>query len=149
MNFKKYIAILSIVFLAFACKRPQSFDYRDTKNLKISKFGFDKTSLSMDLVYFNPNSFGVTLKKVDCDIFIDKNFLGHFTLDTTISIEKRSEFVLPAKMLIDMKNIYKNALNLLFSKEIVLNVKGTTRLKKVGINFTVPVNYEGKHKLNL
>ena len=146
---KKYISILFIAVSIVACKKPQAFDYRDTRNFKLSKLGFEKTALSMDLVYFNPNNFGVNLKKVDCEIFVDKNYLGKFVLDTLIQIEKKSEFSIPAKIDVDMKNIYKNALNVLLSKEITVNAKGTTRVGKAGIYITVPFNYEGKHKVDL
>ncbi len=139
--------VLATLIIATACNKPQGFDYRDVRNIKIEKLGFDKTSLYMELVYFNPNNFGVTLKNVDCDIFINNNFLGHYALDTSFKIEKRSEFVLPSRIAIDMKNIYKNALSVIFNKEVDVNVKGTARIQKV-INLTIPFDYKGKHKLS-
>jgi hypothetical protein len=48
-----------------------------------------------------------------------------------------------------MKNIYKNALSLVFNKEIELNVKGSSRVSKLGLNINVPFNYTGKHQLNI
>lgn len=141
-----YLSIVIVVITA-ACKKPQSFDYRDVRNIKIEKLGFDKTSLYMELVYFNPNNFGVTLKNVSCDIYINKNYLGHYALDTSLSIEKRSEFVLPSRVAVDMKNIYKNALSMVFNKEVEVNVKGTARIQKI-INLTIPFDYTGKHKFS-
>ncbi len=130
-----------------SCKKPQGFDYRDVRNIKVENVGFDKTVLKLDLVYFNPNNFGVTLKKVDCDIFINNNFLGHYLLDTVMKIDKKSEFSLPSRIQVDMKNIYKNALSVIFNKEIELNVKGTSKVSKLGIGITVPFDYKGKHQL--
>lgn len=147
---KKFVVFLTI-FLAtlISCKKPQGFDYREVKNIKIENLGFQQTVLSMDLVYFNPNNFGVTLKNVDCDIYIDKNFLGHYKLDTIMKIEKKSEFSLPSKISVDMKNVYKNAISVLFNKEIELNVKGTSKVSKLGISINVPFDYKGKHKINV
>lgn len=141
-------AALFFVLITTACKKPQSFDYRDVRNIKIEKIGFDKTTLYMELVYFNPNNFGVTLKNVSCDIYINKNFLGHYALDTSLSIEKRSEFILPSRIAVDMKNVYKNALSMAFNKEVEVNVKGTARIQKI-INLTIPFDYIGKHKFSL
>ncbi|MFY7965012.1 MAG: LEA type 2 family protein [Chitinophagaceae bacterium] len=147
---KKYLGIAIIsLFLFWACKKPQGFDYRDVKNIKIDNLGFSKTTLTMDLVYFNPNNFGVTLKNVDCDIFLDKKFLGHYKLDTVMKIDKKSEFNLPSKIEVDMKNIYKNALYVLLNKEVELNVKGSSRVSKFGITINVPFDYKGKHKINI
>jgi LEA14-like dessication related protein len=144
---KKICTLLfAATLLIVSCKKPQGFDYRDVRNIRIEKFGFDRTSLSMDLVYFNPNNFGVTLKNVSCDIFINNNFLGHYALDTTLKIDKKSEFVLPSKVAVDMKNVYKNALNMVFNKEVEVNVKGTAKITKI-ISLTIPFDYKGKHKL--
>lgn len=111
--------------------------------------GFDKTVLAMDLVYYNPNGFGVDLKKVDCDVYIDNSYLGKFQLDTLMHIPRKSEFILPSRILVDMKAVLKNGLNLLFSQEVLINVKGTTRVGKAGFFKTVPFDYETRHKLSL
>lgn len=143
------LLLVSLALLFSACKKPQGFDYRDLRNFKVNNWGFDKSTISMDLVYFNPNNFGVDLRKVDCDIYVDNNYVGKFMLDTMMRIDKRSEFTLPAKMDVDMRNIFKNTLNVLFSKEILLAAKGSTRVGKGGIFITVPFNYEGRHKVEL
>ena len=67
-------ALLLGISTIYSCQKPQGFEYRDLKNVRVQQAGFDKTNLSIDLVYFNPNSFGVDLKRVDCDVYIDKNF---------------------------------------------------------------------------
>ena len=143
--------VVGIVFmlLLFSCKKPQGFDYRGMQNFSIDSLGFDRSTLSMSLVYFNPNNFGVDLRHVDCDVFVNKNFLGKYTLDTTMHIAKRSEFSLPSKMQVDMRNIYKNSLNVLFNNEIQIDVKGTTRVGKAGIFINVPFTYSGKEKVSL
>ncbi len=143
------VAILSICILLVSCSKPKSFDYRGVKNIRVQQIGFDKSKLSMDLIYFNPNSFGVSLKKVDCDIFVDNTFLGKYTLDTSLYIDKKSEFVLPSYMNVDMKNVYKNIFQVLFSKEVTVKLKGTTRVGKSGVYLTVPINFETKQKLTI
>ncbi|GAC1536226.1 MAG: hypothetical protein NVS3B15_16800 [Sediminibacterium sp.] len=101
----------------------------------------------MDIVYYNPNGYGVNLKNVDCDVYVDSHYLGKFQLDTLMHIPGKSEFTLPTRVMVDMKGIFKNALNLLFSNEVLINVKGSTRVGKAGIYATIPFNYEARHKL--
>ena len=143
------IASLSLFIFFTACKKPQGFDYRGVQNVKIQQIGVEQSKLSMELVYFNPNNFGLNLKKVDCDIFIDDNYLGKYTLDTTLYIDKKSEFVLPSCMNVDMKNIYKNVFSVLFNKEITVKLKGCTKVGKSGIYLTIPINYETKQKFSM
>ncbi|WP_158559218.1 LEA type 2 family protein [Deminuibacter soli] len=144
---KMMIALTLVAALCWSCKKPQGFEYRDTKNFRIDKLGFDRSSLMMDLVYFNPNSFGVNLKHIDCDIYVNHVYLGKYALDTVMHIDRQSEFVLPSKMEVDMKNVFKNALNVLLNPEVLVEVKGSTRLGKAGIFINVPFDYSGKQKV--
>lgn len=82
-------------------------------------------------------------------MYLDSNYVGKVVLDTLMLIPKSSEFSLPASFDIDMKNLFKNSMNLLFNKEVLIGARGTSRVGK-GIFFvTIPFNYEGKQKLNL
>jgi LEA14-like dessication related protein len=145
----RIVAYALLLFTVFSCAKPQSFDYRDIRNFKVDKLGFDKSTISMDLVYFNPNNFGVQLRKVDCDVYIEDKYLGKYLLDTLMDIPKKAEFVLPSKMDVDMKNVFKNTFSVLFGKEVLIKVKGTTRVGKGGVYINVPVNYEGRHKFDM
>ncbi len=111
--------------------------------------GFEKSTLSMELVYFNPNGFGVDLRKVDADIYIDNQYLGKYQLDTVMHIQRKAEFTLPSRIQVDMRGIFKNALSVLFNREVLLHVKGTTRVGKAGFFKTIPFDYEARHKLEL
>lgn len=149
IRLQKILFAIIITLVFFACTKPQSFEYKEMRKLKLEKMGFDKTALSMELVYFNPNKFGVDLRKVDCDVFVENKFLGKFTLDTLMHIPRLSEFSLPSRIEVDMKSIFKNALTVIVNKEVTVQVKGTTRVGKSGIFLTVPFTYEGKHAFSL
>jgi LEA14-like dessication related protein len=138
-----------IVVFSYSCKKPEAFQYRDLRNFQLQNFGLNKSRVSMDFVFFNPNAFPVDLKKVDCDVYLDSNYVGKFLLDTTMHIAESSEFTLPASLDVDMKNVLKNSFNLLVSNEVLIGAKGTTRLGRSGIYLTIPFQYEGKQKLNL
>lgn len=145
----KNIASLLILFaFIVSCKKPESFEYRDLKNFKVDSLGFEKSAVSMDLVYFNPNNFGVDLKEIDCDVYVEHNYLGKYILDTTMHIAKKSEFSVPSHMQVDMRNIFKNTVTSFFASDLLLEVKGTTRVGKAGIYITVPFSYSGRHKFS-
>ena len=144
-------ALLFALFALFmaSCKKPQAFDYRDIRNIKLGAMGFEKSSLSLDLVYFNPNGYGVDLKKIDADVYVDSSYLGKFLLDTMMHIPRKSEFTLPAKIDINMKAVLKNGLGMLFNKQVLIRVTGTSRLGRAGFYKTIPFNYEEKHTLSM
>jgi LEA14-like dessication related protein len=122
--------------------------YRDFKNLKIEKVGFAATTLKLDLVFYNPNNFGVQLKYTDLDIFVNNNLLGHSTQDYQIAIPKLAEFTMPLQVDVDMKNLLKNALPTLLGKEMMVKITGTIKLGKANVYKTFPVSYEGSHKFS-
>lgn len=147
-NLKTWIFSAAIAIL-LSCSKPQGFEYRDIKNVEIQQLGFNKSAIKMDLVYYNPNKFGVDLKHVDCDVYIDNSYLGKYILDTAMHIAKKSEFTLPSTINVDMKNIFKNSFHFLLNKEVLVTVKGNTRVGKAGIFVTVPFNYEARHSVDL
>ncbi len=148
---KKYglFTPLLAILIFCSCQKPKDFEYRDIRNIKIQQLGLDKTNLTIDLVYYNPNSFGVNLKKINCDVYIDKNYLGNFKLDTSMHISKQSEFAITTNMIVNMQSIYKNALSSLLGKEVLISVKGSAKVGRAGIFINIPFNYEVKHKLKL
>jgi hypothetical protein len=146
---KIFVPLFLLLIPFGSCKKPESFEYRDLRNFKVDSLGFENSVISMDLVYFNPNNYGVDLKNIDCYVYVEHNYLGKYVLDTTMHIAKKSEFVVPSKMQVDMKNLFKNTITSLFSKELLLEVKGTTRVGKAGIYITVPFSYSGRHEFSM
>ena len=105
--------------------------------------------LKIDLIYFNPNNFGLQLKYTDLDIFVDNNYLGHSSQDFQITIPRLSEFTLPLQIQLDMKNLMKNAIpTLLMGKEVMVKITGTVKLGKANVYKTFPVNYEGLQRFS-
>ncbi len=145
----KYILGAALLIIAFGCKKPQSFDYREMKDFKIDSLGFDHSNISMSLVYFNPNNFGVELKKIDAEVYVEHNYVGHFNLDTLMHITKKSEFAIPSHMKVNMKNLFKNALTTFFASDFLVEVKGTVKAGRGGLFITVPFDYSARQKFSL
>jgi len=142
------MAIILISVLATACQSPKELVYRDFKNVKVEKAGFAATTLKVDLIYYNPNNFGLQLKYTDLDIYVDNNYLGHSSQDYQITIPKLAEFTLPLAIDVDMKNLLKNSLSSLLGKEVMVKITGTVKLGKANVYKTFPVNYEGLQKFS-
>ncbi|TAG13977.1 MAG: hypothetical protein EAZ13_09375 [Sphingobacteriia bacterium] len=141
--------VLFLIFLVASCAKPKEFEYRDTRNIKLNSLGFNQSTLSFELVYFNPNNFGIDLKTVDSEVFIDSLYLGKFQLDTLMHIPKMSEFTLPSTIQLDMRNLMKNAAKLMFKKEVLIHAKGTVKAGKSGFYKTVPFTYQTKQSISL
>ena len=115
-----FYPIISSVLLTIgtSCQAPKELVYRDFKNLKVEKAGFSSTTLKLDLVYYNPNNFGLQLKYTDLDIYVDSNYLGHSSQDYQITIPRLSEFTLPLQIDVAMENLIKTLYPLYWAKKL-------------------------------
>ena len=141
-------AFIILILGATSCQSPKELVYRDFKNLKVEKIGFAATTLKLDLIYYNPNNFGLQLKYTDLDIFVDNNYLGHSSQDYQISIPRLAEFIMPLAIEVDMKNLLKNVLPTLLGKEVMVKITGTVKLGKANVYKTFPVSYEGLQRFS-
>ncbi len=149
MKNKSLFYPLAIVFiLTVSCRAPKELVYRDFKNLKFEKLGFGSTTLNVDLIYYNPNNFGLQLKSTDLDIYVDSNYLGHSSQDFQITIPRLAEFTLPLIIEVDMKNALKNALPTIFGKEVLVRVIGRVKLGKANVYKSFDVNYESLQRFS-
>lgn len=142
------LAIFTLTFFMTSCREPKELEYRDFKNLSSDKLGFSSSTFKVELVYYNPNNFGLQLKRTDLDVYIDSNYLGHTAQDYQINIPKKGEFTLPLSIEVDMKNAYKNAIPALLGKEVLVRVTGKVKVGKANVFKSFNVNYEGKQKFS-
>ena len=142
-------SLLLLTILLNSCSTPKELEYRDFKNFTVDKLGFSATSIKMDLVYYNPNNFGLQLKTTELDIFLNNNYLGHSVQEQLVEIPRRAEFAIPVRIDVDMKNLLRNGLATLINNEVIVKVTGTIKVGKVNIFKSLPVNYEGKQTFTL
>ena len=149
MKFSCFVIALVFSLMIIGCSSPKELEYQSYKNFSLQKLGFNTSRVSLDLQYFNPNNFGLQLRRTDLDIFINDNLLGHSSSDTLINIPRRDTFLLPIKFDTDMKNIIKNAWNSMLGNEITVKVTGKVKVGKGNVFMSMPVKYEGKHKFSM
>ena len=145
-----YLACLAgIILFMSSCRAPKDLEFREIKNLNLVKIGFAGTTLKADVVYYNPNNFGLELNRTDLDIFVDSTFLGHSSQDLQVAIPKRDIFSIPIELELDMKNLLKNSLFTLLNKEVLVKVIGKVKVGKAGIYKSFNINYESVQHLSL
>ena len=145
----KILMIASLPLLLISCSTPKELEYRDFRNFTIENVGFSSTAIKMDLIYYNPNSFGLQLKSTDLDVFLNNNYLGHTIQEQLVIIPKQAEFSVPIKIDVDMQNLLKNGLNSLLRSEVMVKVTGNVKVGKGNIFKSFPVNYEGAQKFSV
>ncbi|HRD58148.1 MAG TPA: LEA type 2 family protein [Ferruginibacter sp.] len=150
MNTRPPLLIVVIIMAILAsCSSPKDLEFKEYNNLKLDKVGFSTSTLKMNLQYYNPNNFGMDLKRTELDIYIDSTFLGHTSQELQVFIPKKEVFTIPIKVDLDMKNLFKNGLSTLFNKEVLVRAIGTIKVGKAGVYKNFKVDYSGKQQFSI
>ena len=132
---------IALAFSQSSCHEPKSLEFREFKNLTLDKLSFAGAALKVDLVYYNPNNFGLQLNRTDLDVYVDSTFLGHSSQDIQVNISKRDVFTIPLKLDLDVKNLLKNGITSMLNKSVSVRVLGSVKVGKAGIYKSFPVDY--------
>jgi LEA14-like dessication related protein len=143
----KYIPLLFLLVF-FGCAKVQDPKFRKVGNFRIKGLGLGQTKIGFNLTYFNPNHFGVTVKQAEADVYIDSTYLGRFTQDSAIVVNRNAEFSIPFSGAIALQTALQMDLQNLGNRDIFLKADGSVRLGKAGVFVTRPVHYQGKHRLD-
>jgi LEA14-like dessication related protein len=122
-------------------------EYRDIRNIRLVDVGVLQSTAGVDLIYYNPNNFGVTISEARGDVYIDNQYLGRFSLGEKVQVGRRSEFVVPALIKLDMIGAVKNHRDLYKKKDAMIRIEGMARVKKSGFSRDIPIKYESMQNL--
>ena len=117
-------------------------EYRDIREVRLIELGVLQSTAGIDLVYYNPNNFGVQLAEARGDVYIDNIYFGRFGLNEKVQVKKRSEFIVPAIIKLDMIGAIKNQRDLFKKKEALVRIEGMARVAKSGLSREVPIRFE-------
>ena len=122
-------------------------EYRDIHEIKLIEVGLLQSTAGIDLVYYNPNNFSVQLSEARGDVYVDNAYLGRFSLNDKVRVGKRSEFIVPAIIKLDMIGAIKNQREILKKKEVLVRIDGIARVKKAGVSRDLPIKFEAMQNI--
>jgi LEA14-like dessication related protein len=141
------LAIALVLLTSCGSSNVQQPEYRDIREVRLIELGLLQSTAGIDLVYYNPNNFGVQLTEARGDVYVDNAYLGRFDLGEKVQVGKRSEFIVPAIIKLDMLGALKNQRDLIKKKEALIRIDGIARVKKAGISKDVPLKFESMQNI--
>jgi LEA14-like dessication related protein len=139
MKVALYCLLLSV--FASSCKDSKDPVFENVENIKLGKLGLTDTELSADIRFTNTNGFGFRVKSVDCDLYVDSAYLGHFSNSDVVRIQARQSFVLPMNGQVKSLVLMQQTQKAMKGKESIIQVTGSARVGRMGIYKTIPVKY--------
>lgn len=137
--------ILGLVVFFSSCSSVKDIsepEFRDIRDVRLVKVGLLQTTAGADLVYYNPNDFGIQLANARGDVYVDNSYFGHFDLGEKVQVKKHSEFVLPVIFKLDNVGAIKNQQDIYKKKEAIVRIEGFALVKKSGFSKEIPIRYE-------
>lgn len=149
MRQKRFFGIFLILLAGLlSCSQPKQLVYQDVKNFRIGNLDVTQPKVGMDLQFFNPNSFSLTLKDASIDVYINDQFIGHGNLTSSFQVPAADTFLMPVILSADLKNVFSNALAIVFNKEVKVRLQGSVKAGR-GVMLSIPIYYEGTQKLHV
>ena len=143
------LLVCSFVIFMSSCRAPKDLEFREYNSVSLDKMSFSSSTLKMNLVYYNPNNFGLELKRTELDIYVDSTYLGHSSQELQVAIPRRDVFTIPLMVELDMKNLLKNGLTTLLNKEVMVRAVGNVKIGKAGVYKNIKVDYSSKQQFSL
>jgi LEA14-like dessication related protein len=146
------IVTIGFVFIMIltGCAQPKNLEYKGVQNIRINSVSFSKTELGADVKFYNPNTYPMILKDAVAEVFVNNKLIGNVKMDNTFTIPKRDTFLLPVLLNANLGGVLGNLVTALGNKEVTIKMVGNVKAGRInGIFINIPINYEGKQKLNL
>src|SRR5687767_4659885 len=127
------LATAALIFTSCGSGSIKEPEFRDIRGIRLKNVGVLQSTATIDVVYYNPNNFGVSLTEGRGDVYIDNTYLGRFSLEEDVKVGKNAEFVIPATFKLDMIGALKNQREIFKKKEAMIRIEGSARVKKSGM----------------
>jgi LEA14-like dessication related protein len=132
-----------------SCKDVKDPVFQDVENIKVGKLSLGTATVSADIRFDNPNRFGLELKTIDCELYVDSAYLGRFTNTSSVTIPAKQEFRLPVKGEVEMIKLIEYSRRAILQEPSAIRVEGKARVGRSGLYRTVPFTYRDTILLKL
>lgn len=140
------VALMTIVAYS-ACQQPKAVEYKDVEHLRIRPL--QKDPISVDVKFYNPNSYPLTLKEAAMDIFINDTHIGAMHTTDAYEIPALDTFLLPLSISVDVENALPISPQLLLARYADVKLDGEVKAGRKHFYLTIPVHYQGRQKLDI
>jgi LEA14-like dessication related protein len=144
---KALLFVLVAIVLLASCGKMKDPVFKGIENVKVNEVGRTESTVTLDIRYLNPNNFDGLLKQAEGDAWMDSTYLGHFTVDSSVHIPANSEFLIPVKMAVDMKQMLRHSFAALLNEKVLLRISGQAKAGKSGFYKNFSLDYQGMQNL--
>jgi LEA14-like dessication related protein len=139
---------LSMVMIV-SCKPKEDVQLRKINDIIVD--ASTEPMLRANALLYNPNNLRMTVKKIDLEVFVDGKKAAVIDQQLNLRVPAKAEFTIPLEVKLNLKELglLDTVLAIFGGKKMNIQYKGSIRLSKSGLPFTVPVNYTEDIRIRL
>lgn len=153
---RKAFYFLGLCILMCSCNVNKEPVFIKIDNLKLISFKNDTIRLKANAFFQNPNDVGGKISTDEIKVIVNGTEVAQVSSDE-FKVPARNEFIMPLKVAISAKQIFKNnkngilggLLNSIFKKSIKVQFKGDLKYKVFGYSSNYPVDITQDLKIKL
>lgn len=150
----RFLPVLSLVALVLlpGCLSYREVALRGVEDVQVERLDRQGIALQVLATIENPNGYRIQVKDPDVDLYLDGTFIGKATLDSTITLDKRSTRTYTVPLHADLSTGGASALFLILGAalkgEVLLGAKGSVVGKAFLLRKRFPFEVEQRIELN-
>ena len=145
---KNVVYLLLVALVLSSCGKIEEPQFKRIDGFGLRKLGIRESVIGFNLVFQNPNNFGLTVKEADINVYVDSVLLGKFTQPAETMVGKNAEFSIPLEGAIGIDKALQLNLPSLLGKEVLVKGEGNVRVGKGGVFINKAVSYSGRHRID-
>lgn len=148
-----FLALLGGGFYLYQeASKLQQPEFIELENIKFKNITLPPNitlTFTSDAVINNPNSYQMTISKVDFDVMVDGKKTSHFTQDLEVVMPANSDFKLPLSFEIPLEkrgiiDTFKGAWK---NKGIKIRSVGDITIRAGRVTFDIPFDYDDEYRI--
>jgi len=151
-----FIVLISCALLIWGCKKPVEPTFKKLTNVKFGSLMVNKgvnLKISADALLNNPNAVGVTISKMDFDVFVDGIKVSDMTQNVSKKMPANSDFTLPLNFNVPLAKVFAGfrptIADLMKKRTVKIKMLGDIYVKPAGVEIKLPVEYEDTYDVPL
>lgn len=144
----KRLGVIAAFFMLFtSCLTYEDIDFKGIDDVKVNEFSQKGIDVEIMANIYNPNNYNIKIVDSDLDFYLGNTKVGRGTIDKNITIKKKLEKSYTFRLKADpgqMQMGITNILQMLFTQTATVGVKGTIKVRAMGVSKTIPVDFKEK-----
>jgi LEA14-like dessication related protein len=135
--------------LTSGCSKPLTPTYAGYQNLRMAKLGFAENIIATEVKLYNPNPYPLQVKEASLDLYLNNRFVGSTQFNTLINLVAKDTTLIPLQIKASAKDLLRGTAPILVNPDVQVRIEGKVKAGRKGFFVNVPVNYEGRQRIDL